>query len=244
MPEADLPRLPRSQYRVHDAQRPLPPALDPPASGAQVLPGAPPADAVVLFDGSGPDGWRKVGGDGCDWRVDHGALCVVPGTGDHETERALGSGHYHVEFACPEKIEGKSGQQLGNSGVFVMGLYEFQILDSYENPTYADGVAGAIYGQQPPQVNPSRPPGQWQSMDILFEAPAFSGDDVERPAYATAFLNGVLIHCHVALLGPTTHRDVAAYAPHESERPVRLQDHGDEVRFRNIWFRPFVEVPQ
>jgi len=133
-------------------------------------------------------------------------------------------------------VKGDS-QGRGNSGVFLMGRYEIQVLDCYNNPTYADGTTGAIYGQYPPLVNACRMPGAWQTYDILWTAPRFEGDRLVTPAYVTVLHNGVVLHNHRALLGATGHRNTPPYTPH-GDGPIRLQDHGDLVRFRNIWVRP------
>ena len=143
----------------------------------------------------------------------------------------------HIEFATPREAKG-SGQGRGNSGVFLMGQYEIQVLDSYNNITYPDGQCGALYGRAKPLVNASRPPGQWQTYDILWTAPRFNGVDLVSPAYATVIHNGVVVHNHVELHGPTGHRDVYPYIAHAPKGPLRLQDHGDLVRFRTIWARP------
>ena len=161
----------------------------------------------------------------------------VNGSGTIETVELFGDCQLHVEWATPAKPEGKS-QGRGNSGVFLMGRYEIQVLDSFENRTYADGQAAAMYGQRPPDVNACRPPGEWQSYDILFRAPRFTGDgQLESPAVVTVVHNGVLVHHAQPFIGATTHRAVAKYTPHPPEGPIALQDHGNPVRFRNIWVR-------
>lgn len=223
----DTPYLPGSPWRVHDPERPAP---------RVVVPRPVPSDAIVLFDGSSLEEWQ--GRDGAAaWRLVDGAMEVVPGTGNIRTRRSFGDGQWHLEFATPAEVRGES-QGRGNSGVFLMGLYEIQVLDSYENPTYADGSAGAIYGQKPPLVNASLPPGEWQTYDIVWEGPRFVGSTLVRPARITVFHNGVVIHHAYELIGPTRHRAIAAYEPHPPEGPLELQDHGDLVRYRNIWFRP------
>ncbi len=224
----DTPYLPGGEWRVHDAARPQPPV---------VTPGPPPGDAVPLFDGRDLSGWRAVGGGSAGWRVADGYAEVVPGAGDIETLAEFGDCQLHVEWATPVEVSGSS-QGRGNSGVFLMGRYEIQVLDSHDNPTYADGSAAAIYGQYPPLVNASRPPGEWQSYDAVFLAPVFEGGKAVRPAVMTVFHNGVVVHHAAELLGTTEHRQVGAYEPHAPEGPLRLQDHGDRVRYRNIWARP------
>lgn len=228
----DTPLIRDSTYCVHDPKRPAPRVIAPAETVGQA-----PADAVVLFDGSDLSGWSKVGGGDAGWKVEDGYMEVVPGTGDIQTNAHFGDVQYHLEFACPAEIKGES-QGRGNSGVFLMGRYEIQVLDGYENPTYADGITASVYGEYPPLVNACRPPGQWQTYDILWTAPRFNGIDLVSPAYATVIHNGVVVHNHVELHGPTGHRDVYPYVAHAPKGPLRLQDHGDLVRFRTIWARP------
>ena len=226
----DTPFLPDSTWRVHDKARPVPGVVDP--GGPLATP--PPADAVVLFDGTDLAAWRGREGDAA-WSVESGSM-RVNGTGDIETREHFGDLQLHLEWAAPEVVEGES-QGRGNSGVFLMGRYEVQILDSFENRTYADGQAAALYGQRPPDVNACRPPGAWQSYDIFLRAPRFEGEQLASPGVVTVVHNGVLVHHAVAFLGATAHRAVAAYAPHAPEGPIKLQDHGNPVRFRNVWVR-------
>ena len=225
----DTPVIPGSAYKVHDGTRPQP---------RVVTPGERPSDAVALFDGTGDlSGWESQKGGPAEWKVEDGSLHVVPGTGDIQTRTRFGDCQLHLEFASPGVVKGDS-QGRGNSGIFLMGLYEIQVLDCYQNPTYADGTTGAVYGQYPPLVNACRPPGEWQTYDIIWQAPRFDGDTLAGPAYVTVLLNGVVLHHHVALRGPTQHRQTASYQPQPAEGPLKLQDHGDLVRFRNIWYRP------
>jgi hypothetical protein len=228
----DTPRLPDG-WRVHDADRPRPPAVNPGPAGA---PTPAPADAIVLFDGSNLDAFR--GNDGAaKWTVADGAM-TVNGTGDIQTAAEFGDCQLHVEWASPAEVKSES-QGRGNSGVFFFGRYEVQILDSYENPTYADGQAASLYGQKPPLVNVCRKPGEWQTYDILFRAPRFAADgSVLQPARVTVIHNGVVVQLDEALLGATSHRGVARYEAHGERGPIRLQDHGNPVRFRNLWLRP------
>ena len=226
------PHLPGSQWRVHDPGRPQPAIVTP----GPLTPAPPPADATVLFDGSGLTGWTGRDGPAA-WRLADDWMEVVPGSGDIETAVEFGDCQLHVEWAAPVKVSGSS-QGRGNSGVFLMGRYEIQVLDGYDNPTYADGAVAAVYGQQPPLVNASRPPGEWQEYDIVFTAPRWQGTDLVQPAYVTVFHNGVLVHDHQASLGPTTHQALSDYAePHPATGPLKLQDHGDPVWFRNIKIR-------
>ncbi|MFY9341596.1 MAG: DUF1080 domain-containing protein [Planctomycetota bacterium] len=228
----DTPRLPDG-WRVHDADRPRPPTVDP---GPARDPVPPPADAVVLFDGTnlaafqGRDGEPK-------WTLADGAM-QVNGSGDIQTRAEFGDCQLHVEWATPSPAKGDS-QARGNSGVFLCGRYEVQVLDSFDNLTYADGQAAALYGQKPPLVNASRGPGQWQTYDIFFRAPRFLPDGtLQQPARVTVVHNGVVVHLDEPLLGPTAHRSLPKYAPHAPGGPIRLQDHGDPVRYRNLWVRP------
>ena len=228
----DTPHFPNSAWRVHDIARPHPRVVTPGSAAFD-----PPADAVALFDGTGLDGW--IGRDGpAAWHREGDWMEVVPGTGDIETEAQFGDCQLHVEWAAPLEVTGSS-QGRGNSGVFLMGRYEIQVLDGYANPTYADGATAAVYGQHPPLVNACRPPGVWQEYDIVFLAPRWDGATLVSPAYFTVFHNGMVVHYHRAAMGPTTHRELTSYhSPHPGAGPLKLQDHGDPVRYRNIWVRP------
>ncbi|MCD6508208.1 DUF1080 domain-containing protein [Candidatus Poribacteria bacterium] len=228
----DTPFLPGSKYRVHDSNRPQPRIVTP---GEKL--GDPPSDAIILFDGTDLSNWvSSRDGGPARWKVENGYMEVVAGTGDIQTKEHFGDCQLHIEWMAPAEVKGE-GQGRGNSGVFMMGLYEIQVLDCYENPTYADGTTAAIYGQFPPLVNACRRPGQWQTYDIIWEAPCFEGDKLIRPAYVTVLHNGIVVHNHVELLGPTGHRTLPQYRPHPPVGPLRLQDHGNPVRFRNIWYR-------
>jgi hypothetical protein len=231
----DTPFLPGDKWRVHDGKRPQPPVVTPAPAGP---PAPAPADAVVLFDGTNTDGWTSLSGEPCKWKlVDGGAMEVVSGTGDVRSKAEFGDCQLHLEFATPAKVESE-GQGRGNSGLFLMGIYEVQILDNYENPTYADGTVGAIYGQFPPLVNAIRKPGEWNSYDVVWRAPRFKDGKLESPATITVILNGFVVQANQTLIGNTPHRTVGTYAPHADKGPVRLQDHGNPMRFRNIWVRP------
>ena len=199
--------------------------------------GVAPSDAILLFDGTDLSEWQGRDGD-ARWTVADGAMTVAAGTGDIATRRAFGDVQLHVEWRTPAEVTGE-GQGRGNSGVFLMGLYEVQVLDSYDNRTYSNGQAASIYKQHIPQVNASRGPGEWQSYDIVFVAPRFADDGtLESPATMTVLHNGVLVHNHVTLLGPTVYIGDPAYEAHAPELPIRLQDHGNPVSYRNIWVRP------
>ena len=228
----DTPQLPDG-WRVHDADRPRPRVVDP---GPAHDPVPPPKDAIVLFDGKNLDAWK--GRDGAaKWTIADGAM-QVNRTGEIETKDEFGDCQLHVEWCAPTPPKG-DGQGRGNSGVFLFGRYEVQVLDSFENPTYADGQASALYGQKPPLVNACRPPGQWQTYDIFFRAPRFTADGaVQSKARVTVVHNGIVTQLDEELLGQTNHRALPSYKPHGDKGPIRLQDHGDPVRFRNIWVRP------
>lgn len=230
----DTPFLPGDQWRVHDAARPRPPVVAPAPAGEPV---PPPADAIVLFDGTDLSKWQNPKGEPAGWKVENGYVEIVKKAGDIQTREAFGSCQLHLEWMAPNPPSGKD-QGRGNSGVFLMGRYELQVLDCYDNLTYADGQTAALYGQTPPLVNVCRPPGEWQTYDVVFAAPVFEGGKVAQPAYVTLFHNGVLVHHHVALLGSTSHKRLPAYSPHPAKGPIRLQDHGSPVRFRNLWIRP------
>ncbi len=235
----DTPVLPNSPYKVHDGARPQPRVVQP----GDAL-GQPPADAVVLFDGTDLSGWVSAkDGSPAQWRVENGYMEVVAKTGDIQTREEFGDCQLHLEWAPPTEVIGDS-QGRGNSGVFLMGRYEIQVLDCYDNPTYADGTTGAIYAQCPPLVNACRRPGEWNTYDIIWEAPRFEGEQVVRPAYVTVLLNGLVLHHRQELIGATTHRKVGEYTPHPPTGPLRLQDHGNPVRFRNIWYRPLTGYDQ
>ncbi len=211
----------------------LPPVVTPGESPGSIVP--PPDDAEVLFDGASLDRWQKSNGKPAAWNVKRGYLQVKRFSGDIQTRNAYGDIQLHLEFATPAHTIFR-GQHRGNSGIKFMGLYEVQILDSFKNDTYPDGQAGAVYSQHPPLVNASRPPGQWQTLDIIFLRPRFSEDgELIEPAYTTVFHNGVIIQNHVALRGPT--RGDKPYSAHPDRLPLVLQDHRSKVRFRNIWVR-------
>ena len=210
-------------------------SADPAGVPRVVDPGPPPSDAIVLFDGRNLDAWESEQGGPARWRIEDGAM-VINGTGNIRTRRAFGDCQLHIEWATPEKVEGE-GQGRGNSGVFLMARYEVQILDSWRNPTYVTGQAGAIYGQAAPLVNASRPPGQWQTYDIIFRAPRRDGSGkVVRPATITVLHNGVVVQDHFEIQG-STYLERPQYESHPDKLPLVLQDHGNPVRFRNIWIR-------
>jgi Domain of Unknown Function (DUF1080) len=201
-------------------------------------PGAAPSDAIVLFDGTDLSKWVGRGGAPAAWTVADGAMTVKPGSGAIQTREAFGSAQLHIEWATPSVVKGE-GQGRGNSGVFLQNTYEIQLLDSFENPTYWHGTAGSVYKQHPPLVNVSRKPGEWQVYDIVYHAPVFNDDGkVVKRATFTVFHNGVLIQDHVEVMGVTTHEGPPYYKAHADKLPIQLQDHGDLMKFRNIWIRP------
>ncbi len=226
-----------TKWKIHDPDRPVPAIVDPGTSSTQDSPGRPPSDAVVLFDGKDLSKWGHKDGSPAKWKVESGYLETVPTTGYIYTREAFGDCQLHVEFAEPVPPKGES-QERGNSGVFLMGLYEIQVLDSYENKTYADGQAAAVYGQYPPLVNAARPPGQWQTYDIVFHGPRFdNAGKLLRRARVTVLHNGVLAQDNVELSGPTAHKARPPYSPQPVKLPLALQDHNNPIRFRNIWIR-------
>lgn len=235
----DTPFLPGDRWRVHDDARPRPRLVEPGTASTPAQPGQPPSDAIVLFDGKDLSNWlerRRGKTSEPTWKVENGYMEVVPGAGSHITKETFGDVQLHIEWATPAEPRGNS-QKRGNSGILIMGLYEIQVLDSYDNISYADGQAGAIYGQYPPLVNASRKPGEWQAYDIIFEAPRFDGDKLEKPAFVTVFHNGVLLHHRKEMMGPMRPRQRSEYTPHEPELGLMLQGHGNPVRYRNIWAR-------
>jgi hypothetical protein len=221
-------------WKTGDRARPLPPKVT-------SNPGAPPSDAVVLFDGSSLAAWQHGNGKPPAWKVAKGYFEVTPGSGDLVTRQPFGDCQLHVEWATPAPPHG-TDQEPGNSGVYLMSLYEIQVLESNQNRTYADGQAAAVYCQYPPLVNASRAPGEWQSYDIIFHGPRFGASkELARTATLSLLHNGVLAQDHVELTGPTDYMKRPPYRPHPPKMPLLLQDHGQPVRFRNIWIRELKE---
>jgi hypothetical protein len=248
------PQETKREWPPNDRKRPLPPFITPGTSSTQEKAGAPPSDAIILFNGHDLSNWESVEGRGpAKWKVGEGYFEVAPRTGDIQTRQAYGDCQLHIEWATPNPPRG-TDQDRGNSGVFLHGLYEVQVLDSYakltyvdgvaayDNVTYADGEAGALYGQYPPLVNASRKPGEWQTYDIVFHGPRFSAEEkLLRPAVMTVIHNGVLVQDHVSLMGPTAFESRPPYRAAPEKLPLRLQDHNHPVRFRNVWLRELHE---
>ena len=223
----DTPKLPWCEYLVHDPDRPAPKRVDP----GPAQPSAPaPKDAVVLFDGKDLSKWRP---NKC--KVVDG--CIEAGSGNLASVEEFGNCQIHLEWQAPANFKGPWYNQ-GNNGVFLMGLYEIQIFDSFNVKIYPDGQAAAIYGQTPPLVNVTRPPGEWQTYDIIFTAPVFEGEKLVKSARVTMFFNGVLVHLNEEIHGETGHRIVPAYNKKVGKGPLVFSGHDCPVRFRNVWVRP------
>ena len=232
----DTPLVPGTNWHVHDGERPQPTVITPGTFSTQDQPGKPPSDAIVLFDGTNLDKWKNK-----NWKVENGYMEAAKG--DQESIEVFGDMQLHIEWTSPVPPKGE-GQGRGNSGVFLMGRYEMQVLDCFENQTYPDGQASAIYGSYPPLVNACRKPGEWQTYDIIWECPKFEGDKVVKQAVVTILHNGVVTQNHQALLGNTNHKQAASYTPHGPTGPIRMQDHGNPVKYRNIWVRPLKDRDQ
>lgn len=238
----DTPLIPGTPWHVHDSDRPRPPVVTPGATFSHLAPA--PSDATVLFDGKDLSKWSNAKGDAAQWKIADGYFEAVRGTGMLRTRDKFEDFQLHLEFATPADVKGSS-QGRGNSGVMINGMYEVQILDSYENPTYADGQAGALYGQQPPLVNASKPPGEWQTYDIIFESPRWDpAETLVKKAAVTVLHNGVVLHHRQEYFGRTDgiggmpHKSLGTYGkPHPPAVFIELQDHNNPIRFRNIWVR-------
>jgi hypothetical protein len=237
----DTPMQPNGKWRIHDGKRPQPRIVTPGPASATSQPG--PSDATVLLGGgSDLSAWQMMDGSSPTWVMKDGV--VETGKGFMRTKAEFTDFQLHVEFATPSAVKGNS-QERGNSGVFLLGKFEIQVLDSYQNVTYPDGQASAMYGQFPPLVNASRPPGEWQAYDIVFTAPRFkAANALDKPAVVTVLHNGVLVHNATAFWGPTAHKKIDPYTPDTGKGPLALQDHGNPVRFRNIWIRPLKEYDE
>lgn len=234
----DTPMLPGGKWHVHDSERPQPVVVTPGTFSQPDAPGRPPADAIVLFAGADLAQWQGLNGGPANWKLEKGYMEVLPGSGDIQTRQTFGDCQLHVEWATPNPPVGDL-MNRGNSGIFLFGLYELQVFESHpdQRGIYADGQAAAVYGQYPPLVNACLKPGEWQVFDVIFTAPRFKGDKLETPAYLTMLHNGVVVHNHTPILGATGHRILAKYTLHGPQGPIRLQAHGNPVRYRNIWVR-------
>ena len=225
-------------WAIHDQNRPQPKVVDPGSFSSAEQPGKPPSDAIILFDGTDLSKWEAdtKGNQPSKWVIKDGAMECVPGSGYIRTNVQFGDCQLHVEWAAPKKVQGDS-QGRGNSGVFLMGLCEIQVLDNYNNPTYADGFAASVYGVNPPMANPLRPPGEFQVYDIVFRRPIYKDGKPLDPGSVTVFVNGVLTQDHTQLEGSTGHMKRTKPGPFPEKGPLKLQDHGNPVRYRNIWYR-------
>ncbi|GAB5562127.1 MAG: hypothetical protein SynsKO_37740 [Synoicihabitans sp.] len=223
------PLVTREGYHVHQDDRPSP-------NRVKVAPefdgeGAPPSeDAIVLFDGSSLAQFQAN-----EWKIEDGVLIATKGS--LRTQKAFGDFQLHLEWRTPDPALASHTGNIGNSGIYIMGLYEVQIYDSYSSRIYADGSAGAVYGQTPPLVNITRPPHAWQTFDIIFHAPIFVEGELVKEAFITVLHNGVVVQNHTKVLGPTKHKSARAYKPHAERLPITFQAHGSPVSFRNIWIR-------
>lgn len=231
---AAAPQQEKKEWGVHDKERPQPAMVEGAGHGSA------PSDAIVLFDGKSLDKWTG-NNNTASWEVKEGYFQVKPGSGNIRTRDGFGSCQFHIEWMVPETCK-CNGQQGCNSGLFFMDRYELQILGSNPNKTYVDGMAGAMYGQYPPLVNPCRPNGQWNTYDVIFHAPKFNADgSLAKAGTMTVFLNGVLVQDHSEIWGATAHAAKAKYSAHEPKLPIGLQDHGDALCFRNVWLRPLAD---
>ena len=233
---SDTPIIPGTKWHVHDGERPAPRVVKSGESFSHMAP--PPADAIVLFDGKNLSKWEKSDGGGePKWKVENGYMQVVEESGSIQTRDRFDDFQLHLEFATPAKVDGNS-QGRGNSGVLMNGVYEVQVLDSYHNPTYPDGQCGAIYGQSPPLVNASKPPGVWQTYEIIWENPRWDGSGkLIKKANVTVIHNGLVLHHRKEYTGESLHKAVGTYKRHESTAFIQLQDHNNPMRFRNVWLR-------
>lgn len=228
-------------WGIHDMNRPKPQVVVPGKASTQDKAGTAPSDAIVLFNGNGLGEWCSMEGEKPKWKATNDYMETVGGSGALRTWQAFGDCQLHVEWAAPTPAKG-NGQGRGNSGIFLMGQYEIQVLDSYQNDTYADGQASAIYGQYPPLVNANRKPGEWQTYDIIFTRPRFKDSgELKSPAIVTVLLNGVLTQNHTKILGPTNWQNIGEYKKHPDKMFLALQDHSNPVRYRNMWIR---ELPE
>lgn len=231
----DATRTADGAWKVHDMSRPSPPSATP-KPWAELEQGTkPPSGARILFDGSTIDAWDAPR----PWSIHQGALQVLPVKTSLSSKEPFGSCHLHLEWRTPPENSKKSGQDKGNSGVFLMSTYEIQILDSYENKTYPDGMAAALYGEKPPDVSALRPTGEWQCYDIWFKRPIFDDSGkMKSPACVSVMVNGVIVQKNAPFPGPSSHKKRPPYQKHADARPLMLQNHNEVVEFRNIWIQP------
>ena len=231
----NTPKIPGTPWVVHDPFRPQPRQINPGTVTPRDEPGTPPSDAIVLFDGTHLDAWEDGKGNAPRWTLGNGYFECGKKSGTIRTKQKFGSVQLHIEWAAPAEIKGSS-QGRGNSGVFLAGLYEVQVQDNYDNLTYPDGQASSLYGFRPPRVNATRPPGEWQAYDIIFEMPEFKDGNVVKKAKITIFHNGVVTQHGVEIPGILGHKKTRPYRVHGPGH-IQLQDHGNPVRYRNIWVR-------
>jgi hypothetical protein len=218
--------------KLTEVWNPVPAKITPGKTAADA-----PSDAIVLYNGKDGAAWQMTNGKDFNWKTDSGFMQVKPGAGNIQTKQGFGSCQLHIEWRTPYVVKGE-GQGRGNSGIFLMSRYELQILDNYNNKTYSNGQAASIYKQRMPLVNACRPPGEWQTYDIIFTAPQFNADSsLKSAAKITVFHNGVLVQNNTEIWGGTEYIGTPEYKMHESKLPIILQDHGDLVSFRNIWIR-------
>ena len=231
----DPTRTADGAWEMHDANRPWPPSATPKPWTELEQEAKPPSGAQILFDGSSLDAWNPPQ----PWIIDKGVLQVRPVNPSLATKQSFGSCRLHLEWKTPPGNSKKTGQDRGNSGVFLMSNYEIQILDTYENKTYADGMAAALYGVKPPDANALRPAGEWQSYDIWFKRPLFDDSGkMTSPACVTVLVNGVLVQNNIPFDGPSSHKKRRPYQKHADALPLMLQNHNEAVEFRNIWIQP------
>ena len=227
------------EWKPEDTElyEPVPPKI---STEPSFLP--PPSDAIILFEGTDLSAWESAEGGPAEWKVEEGAFTVVPGTGSIVSKRDFDDIQLYLEWRSPEVIEGE-GQGRGNSGVLIQRRYEVQVLDAYNNETYVNGMAGSVYKQHIPLVNPAVPPGEWQTYNIIFEAPEFDEDgNLLEPAYVTVFWNGVPVQVRSEIEGPTRYIGLPEYSAHGDDG-IQLQDHSNPVSYRNIWVRELKETP-
>ncbi len=221
------------EFEKNEVWQPIPEKVTPGNTNSQA-----PSDAIVLFDGKDLSNFQHNDSSAAKWTVAEGSFAVKPGSGDIYSKQSFGDAQVHIEWKTPVDTTGLVGQLRGNSGVFLMSKYEVQVLDNYKNRTYSNGQAGSIYKQHIPAVNACKPPGEWQSYDIIFTAPRFNEDgSLKSPAYLTVFHNGVLVQYHKEIKGETYFIAPPVYNTHSDKLPLRLQDHGNYVSFRNVWVR-------